>query len=110
MITIRASQARGLNIQAGNIKISLDSDSLVDPPPHQPMVVVKVSNVREDSLIIHIVVVITLTVVRPSLHSTLLAGLRLEVLLCHLFGIPWTGLDMIWNFKLRLATLAVFSL
>ena len=84
---MRASQARGLNIQAGNIKISLNPDSLVDPAPHQPMVVVKVSNVRHDLLVVHIVVVLARTVVRPGLLSPVLVGLRPEVLRGRLLGI-----------------------
>ena len=89
MITIRANQARGLRTFTLEISRSASplSDSLVYPAPHQPVVEVKVSNVREQSLIIHIVVVITTTVVRPSLRSTLLATLGLEVLFCRLFGI-----------------------
>ena len=51
------------------------------------MVVVKVSNVRHDLLVVHIVVVLARTVVRPGLLSPVLVGLRPEVLRGRLLGI-----------------------
>ena len=109
----------------------LSSYSLVHPAPHQPVVVVKVSDVRQHRLVIDVVVVVPRTVVTPGLLPPPLASLRLEALFGRLLGIsdgeerlvissitdltretelPWTGFYMIWNLKLRLATLAVLSL
>ena len=133
MITIRANQARGLNIHTHGKYQDLPQlyISLFDPPPHQSVVVVKVSNVRQQGLIIDIVVIRAPTVVRTSLYSAFLPGLRLQALFCLLSGIsdggnllflpiprnildtrdlPWAGFHMIGNLKIRLATLTVFSL
>ena len=95
------------------------------------MVVVKVSDVRQHRLVIDVVVVVPRTVVTPGLLPPPLASLRLEALFGRLLGIsdgeerlvissitdltretelPWTGFYMIWNLKLRLATLAILSL
>ena len=65
----------------------LSSYSLVHPAPHQPVVVVKVSDVRQHRLVIDVVVVVPRTVVTPGLLPPPLASLRLEALFGRLLGI-----------------------